>query len=169
MAAHTPVQNPSRQPGDPACCPSASGIDLWTTRQPGTYLLLIHLAAPATLEIGRLGQVTLPAGWYVYAGSALGGLGARISRHARQEKRPHWHIDRLLAAGQLVSVVARIGSARIECQTASIVLVLPGATLPVPRFGASDCRCRAHLVHFEARPNLALGSDWQFVPVHPSD
>ena len=145
----------------------ASAVDLWMARQPGTYLLLIHLAAPATRQIGRLGQVSLPAGWYVYIGSALGGLGARISRHARQEKRPHWHIDRLLAAGQLVSVVARIGSARIECQAAATVAALPGAKLPVPRFGASDCRCRAHLVHFEARPEIKFGPDWHTVPARP--
>lgn len=123
--------------------------------------MLIHLAAPVTLEIGRLGRMTPPAGWYVYIGSALGGLGARISRHARQEKRPHWHIDRLLAAGQLVSVVARLGAARIECQTAATVADLPGATAPVARFGASDCRCPTHLMHFAARPDLTLGPDWQ--------
>ena len=103
----------------------------------------------------------LPAGWYVYIGSALGGLGARLRRHARQEKRQHWHIDRLLAAGQLVSVVARIGPERIECQTAAAVAALPGGALPVARFGASDCRCAAHLVHFAAWPDLGLGSNWQ--------
>jgi sugar fermentation stimulation protein A len=160
VAAHQPAQNPAAPPTDLPTGTTVSPVDLWTTRQPGTYVLLIHLAVPATLEIGRLGRVTLPAGWYAYIGSALGGLGARISRHARQEKRPHWHIDRLLAAGRLVEVTARIGTARIECQTAATVVTWPGAILPVPRFGASDCRCQAHLVHFEAHPCLALGSDW---------
>lgn len=123
------------------------------------------MAEATELEIGRLGWVTLPAGWYVYIGSALGGLGARLSRHARQEKRPHWHIDRLLAAGQLVSVVARIGADRIECPTAATVAAWPGASLPAPRFGASDCRCAAHLIHFAACPtDLTLGAGWQTTP-----
>ena len=107
----------------------------------------------------------LPAGWYVYIGSALGGLGARLRRHARQEKRQHWHIDRLLGTGQLVSVVARIGPERIECQTAATAAALPGASLPAPRFGASDCRCATHLVHFVACPDLRLGSGWQHTAV----
>jgi hypothetical protein len=29
---------------------------------------------------------------------------------------------------------------------------LPGMTIPVPRFGSSDCRCPAHLVYFGERP-----------------
>lgn len=148
----------------PTLATSAADLDLWSTRLPGTYLLLIQLAASTKLEIGRLGRITLPAGWYVYIGSALGGLGARLSRHARQEKRPHWHIDRLLAAGQLVSVVARIGADRIECPTAATVAALPGAALPVRRFGASDCRCPSHLIRFMTRPDLTLGPDWLTSP-----
>ncbi|MGE3271411.1 MAG: DUF123 domain-containing protein [Chloroflexota bacterium] len=116
------------------------------------------------MRIGRLGLVCLPAGWYVYIGSALGGLGARISRHARQEKRPHWHIDYLLAAGRLDTVAVHVGTARIECATAQAVARLPGGRLPVPRFGASDCRCSAHLVSFQTAPDLTLGPDWHSTP-----
>ncbi len=125
------------------------------------------MTAPALLEVGRLGRMHLPAGWYIYIGSALGGLGARLRRHARQEKRPHWHIDRLLAIGRLAAVVVRIGPERVECQTAAMVAALPDATLPAPRFGASDCRCPAHLVHIPARPDLdlTLGPEWQTVPI----
>ena len=129
-------------------------------------MLLIHLSETCSLDVGRLGHLSLPAGWYLYTGSALGGLGARLSRHARQEKHIHWHIDRLLAPGRLDAVAARIGRERIECQTASTVIALPGATVPAPRFGSSDCRCPAHLIHLATRPDLALlGPAWQVVTV----
>jgi Uri superfamily endonuclease len=130
-------------------------------RAPGTYLLLLHLAQPRRLTIGRLGLVDFREGWYVYIGSALGGLGTRLRRHARREKRPHWHIDTLRAVTSLVAVAVRIGSERVECATARSVAAQSDATLPVPRFGSSDCRCRSHLVRFTSRPDLTVGPDWQ--------
>ncbi|MCC7369304.1 MAG: GIY-YIG nuclease family protein [Chloroflexi bacterium] len=142
---------------------SASPADLWRTPLPGTYALLIQLDAPALLMVGRLGAHTLAAGWYVYTGSALGGLGGRISRHARQTKRLHWHVDHLLAAGRLIAVAARLGPERVECQVAALVASWPGARRPIARFGASDCRCPAHLAHFTQRPSLELGPGWQLL------
>lgn len=116
-----------------------------------------------TLTVGRLGPVAFPSGWYVYVGSALGGLGPRLRRHAAEEKRHHWHIDVLRAACQLVAVAVHPGPERIECQAASIVAARPGSTQPVPRFGASDCHCPSHLIHFIAAPDLQLAGCWQVV------
>ena len=64
---------------------------------PGSYVLLITVAAPLTIHAGRLGAIALSPGTYAYTGSALGpgGLRARVGRHLRAEKRPHWHIDAL--------------------------------------------------------------------------
>jgi Uri superfamily endonuclease len=31
---------------------------------------------------------------------------------------------------------------------------LPGASIPVPRFGASDCRCETHLLYFPQVPDF---------------
>jgi Uri superfamily endonuclease len=130
-------------------------------RAPGTYLLLLHLAQPQRLTIGRLGLVALPEGWYVYVGSALGGLGPRLRRHARPEKRHHWHIDRLRAVASLVAVAVWVGTERVECATVRAIAARPEATLPAPRFGSSDCRCRSHLVRFTSRPDLSVGPDWE--------
>jgi Uri superfamily endonuclease len=143
--------------------PLASYADLCASREPGTYLLLIQLAATVQLQVGRLGGVALPAGWYVYIGSALGGLGARLRRHARREKRPHWHIDALRATGRLAAIAVCLGGERIECATAATVAGLPGGQQLVPRFGSTDCRCRSHLVYFEHAPDLRLDSTWQVV------
>jgi len=92
--------------------------------------------------IGRLGEFDIPAGRYLYSGSARRGLEARIARHLRRQKRLRWHIDYLLRAPG-VRVVGVIRSRRGECalnRSARGRVVVAG-------FGASDCRarCGAHL------------------------
>jgi Uri superfamily endonuclease len=119
---------------------------------PGTYALLLQLDAPVSIDVGGLGTITFAEGDYVYAGSARGpgGLRARVRRHARVDKRFHWHIDYLLAHAKLVGVHAVVGNERLECTWAIALARLSGARVAAPGFGASDCRCRAHLVHFPA-------------------
>ncbi len=115
--------------------------------EPGAYLLLIELAAPLALAIPRLGAATLAPGRYAYGGSAYGpgGLRARIGRHLRADKTPHSHVDHLTAAGQVVAICAVLGAR--ECDLVRDLLEVPGASVPVPGFGSSDCRtCPAHLV-----------------------
>lgn len=115
---------------------------------PGTYALLIQLKSPHTIPVGRLGEVELQGGVYAYAGSARGpgGLAGRIRRHLqpREAKRAHWHIDALLAVGELLEVWWSEGAERRECQWAEALAT--AGRLVLPGFGASDCRCRGHLV-----------------------
>jgi len=40
------------------------------------------------------------------------------------------------------------GTVRHECNWACAAQQLPGATIVVPRFGSSDCRCASHLFGF---------------------
>ena len=129
---------------------------------PGCYALVLRLDAETVLAVGKLGSFTFPLGDYVYVGSARGpgGLRARVRRHARADKRYHWHIDYLLAQAclraythrqaRLVDVHAVPGDERWECGWAATLLRLPGAAVIAPGFGASDCRCPTHLVHFPA-------------------
>lgn len=114
---------------------------------PGTYLLLVALDAQRVLRAGRLGSFVFEAGLYAYAGSAQGpgGLSARVGRHLRAGKAPHWHIDSLTAAGDVVEVWLRASPERLECRWARTLAALPGLSQPVPGFGSSDCACRAHL------------------------
>jgi Uri superfamily endonuclease len=133
----------------------------WDQPVPGTYLLLLRLRRPTGLTVGRLGALALPAGWYVYVGSALGGLGPRLRRHLRPDKRCHWHVDHLRAAADVVAVAVRLGPERVECAVAAQVAGLPNARLAAGRFGASDCRCPGHLYRFTRRPGLRLDSAWQ--------
>lgn len=45
--------------------------------------------------------------------------------------------------------------ARREHLWAEVAATLPGAQMPAPGFGSSDCRCVSHLVHLPARPLFA--------------
>ena len=136
---------------------------------PGTYALLLHIDAPVPLTVGRLGSFTFPAGAYVYVGSARGpgGLRARVRRHARADKRRHWHIDYLLGHARLAAVHAVVDAARRECAWAAALSRLPGAKVIAPGFGASDCRCPTHLLHF--RQGIPIERLRQLLVTRPED
>ncbi len=132
---------------------------------PGAYALQLTLPRAKELKVGRLGEVHLPAGEYIYMGSACGsgGLRARLGRHlAPAPPNCHWHIDYLhsiaqasaycylLYPGNQASVGEASISPAVECLWSQALAALPGASVPVHGFGTSDCRrgCRAHLVAF---------------------
>ena len=120
----------------------------------GAYLLLLALDRPLDLAIrGR--PASLAPGLYAYCGSAYGpgGLAARLSRHLRPGKKPHWHIDRLTAAGRVVAAYAQPGGS--ECALLAALQAAPETSIPLPGFGSSDCRsCPAHLVELPADAEL---------------
>jgi Uri superfamily endonuclease/HEAT repeat protein len=124
----------------------------------GTYALVLLAETPTTLTIGRLGTITLAPGLYTYVGSAHGpgGLNARVNRHLRSGKRPHWHADYLTAALPVVHVVTAATDARLECTWLKRLLNLTGTNVPAPGLGSSDCRnrCPAHLVRLPDRTSL---------------
>jgi Uri superfamily endonuclease len=122
---------------------------------PGTYALILKLSHPTTVCVGRLGCFQFAAGWYAYVGSARGpgGLIARVTRHLCSPKPLHWHIDYLREYTQPVEIWYATGAQRQECAWAKVVLGLGGFIL-APRFGASDCRCPAHLIAFPALPDF---------------
>lgn len=107
-----------------------------------TYQLLIDVARPVRIVVGRLGEFDFPAGRYLYTGSAKRNFEARVARHLRREKALRWHIDYLLTAPS-VTVLEVKRSRRGECALNRAVK----GEIPVPGFGASDCRagCGSHL------------------------
>ncbi len=127
---------------------------------PGTYALIMRLAAPATIQVGQLGAFCFAAGVYAYIGSAHGpgGLRARLARHLRAEKKRHWHIDYLAEHTTISEVWAAASAERLECAWANTLGALPGVEQCAPRFGASDCACPAHLFWL---PERALFDAWR--------
>ncbi|MCL4393792.1 MAG: GIY-YIG nuclease family protein [Chloroflexi bacterium] len=118
----------------------------------GTYALVLFLARTTTIRVGALGSFRFPRGYYIYVGSAQNGLTARIARHRRQRKTRFWHIDYFLAHTRILDVWTQAGARRLECKWARAALALPNAQVVAPHFGASDCRCPAHLIHLKAAP-----------------
>ncbi len=118
----------------------------------GCYQLLAHLDRAKTITIGKLGTFYFPAGYYVYTGSAMRGLQARLARHLSNEKRLYWHIDFLLEHCKIIRYAIRVSSIKQECELAVSTLSMKGARAPVKGFGSSDCKCIAHLAYFEAEP-----------------
>lgn len=121
----------------------------------GAYLLLIRLWRDRTLDVGSLGAVRFPRGNYVYIGSGMGGLGARVERHLRRDKKVKWHIDGFLAVATATGAVLFPSVRRNECALARRVMGFPGATVIIG-FGSSDCNCPGHLVRLGPIPFGAL-------------
>ncbi|MFC6756593.1 MULTISPECIES: GIY-YIG nuclease family protein [Haloarcula] len=115
----------------------------------GTYTLVLERETDGPIQVGALGDIAFPAGWYAYTGSALGSGGfSRVERHravaSGENGARHWHIDYLLGddATSVGTVVTT--AADIECVVARRLVDAVGDA--VPDFGCSDCGCRSHLV-----------------------
>ncbi len=121
----------------------------------GTYCLILRLPQARHIAVGRRDPLRFPAGWYCYAGSALGGLAARIARHQRQDKRLRWHIDYLLQHARIKEVVTIQSAERLECELSRRIAAL-GQEPPLPGFGASDCKCQSHLHYFPQDPTASI-------------
>ena len=122
----------------------------------GSYVLLLRLPMPATMTVGKLGRLRFDRPFYAYAGSALGpgGIAARVGRHLRIGKKKHWHIDYLRERAEIVAVWELDSGAGGECLLTDVLATLNEAE-PVAGFGATDCRCRSHLVGLARLPHLA--------------
>jgi Uri superfamily endonuclease len=115
----------------------------------GLYQLLIYLPKDASIVIGKKGKFRFPKGYYIYTGSAKNDLKARIERHLRKEKKRFWHIDYLLEHAEILQVFLFPHDTLDECSLSQKILTRKEAKVIVPRFGASDCNCPAHLVLWE--------------------
>jgi Uri superfamily endonuclease len=108
----------------------------------GSYVILIRLPRATTIAIGSRKEAHFPRGHYAYVGSALSGLEARLSRHLKPDKKPHWHIDRLLERARITDIIIGEADGKLECAIARAL----GARFDcVPGFGSSDCPCPSHL------------------------
>jgi len=117
----------------------------------GGYILLVEIPQGVRVKVGALGALEFPGGFYAYCGSAIGGLGTRINRHVRSEKKVRWHIDYLLEKGRVRGVIYALTEERLECQLAGRLGQSFGS---IPGFGSSDCRCPSHLFFSEKLQDL---------------
>jgi len=132
-----------------------------TSQISGSYVLTLQVNEPFTIVIGALGPYSFDPGTYAYIGSAKRGIASRIARHIRlaSEKsgKTHWHIDYLLIRPEVILTDALPFPGLDECALARFIAVHPAGSIPVPRFGASDCRnnCPAHFFKID-KPAAAI-------------
>ena len=130
--------------------PDPNALDLLL--RPGCYSLIIDLKRKRTIRVGKLGEAVFPAGTYVYTGSAMKGLGARLRRHCARKKKMHWHIDHLLTApdAQIKKIILYPAAPGQECRKNKRIAAQPGAEVILKNFGTSDCKsgCPSHLLYF---------------------
>jgi Uri superfamily endonuclease len=123
-----------------------------TLSHPGCYSLIIDLKRKKNVRVGKLGEAVFPAGTYVYTGSAMNGLGARLRRHCAKTKMIHWHIDHLLTLpdARIKRIILYPAALGQECRQNKRIAARPGAAVILKNFGASDCRsgCLSHLLYF---------------------
>ena len=102
---------------------------------PGAYAMAIELADTVVVMLSGRAPIALPAGRYLYCGSAKGpgGLKARLSRHMRRGKSVHWHIDQLTEQGLVIGGWVFPGGD--ECELVQMFSHLP---MPIAGFGSSD-------------------------------
>ena len=116
----------------------------------GSYLLVLEVAQSRRIDVGGLGKVTFPKGYYVYAGSARVNLTKRVERHLRRRKQFHWHIDFLRDRADSCTALPVRSSEDLEHDLAAALGQV--ADWSIPRFGSSDCRCPTHLFGFKENP-----------------
>lgn len=131
---------------------------------PGTYALVFRNHTQRRIPVGALGEVVLMRGYYIYVGSAFGpgGLRARVGRHARIEKTKHWHIDYLRPHLSLIEAWYTSDPEKLEHRWAG--LLERELSVAWPRFGASDCRCPAHLFYASTLPTGLLPDEHRCNP-----
>ncbi|MBI4302132.1 MAG: GIY-YIG nuclease family protein [Chloroflexi bacterium] len=120
----------------------------------GTYALLLFLEREAHLAVGKLGEFAFASGYYLYLGSALGGLDVRVNRHLKKDKVLRWHIDYLRQRATVLEVWYQISSRSQECLWRKCASTLIGRQTPITGFGSSDCGCDTHLVYFSNSPSF---------------
>jgi len=127
----------------------------------GSYILLIFLPKETRIQIGSLGFLTFPNGYYLYVGSGMGSnssttLENRVKRHISEShhKKLFWHIDYFLASE--ISIMIKIflipSLVRLECVLAGEVLSV--CDNYIKGFGSSDCLCSSHLLYFKDFPEI---------------
>lgn len=134
--------------------------ELQSVSQPGCYNLVIELKQRKKIRVGKLGKVAFQPGIYVYTGSAMGGLRARLLRHLSGTKKLRWHIDYFLNDEQasVKKIFLYPAAPGQECRQNQKIAATRGAQSALCKFGASDCNsgCHSHLIFFPrgSRPGI---------------
>ncbi len=100
----------------------------------------LELPVLIRLKAGRLAAADLNPGSFIYVGRAKRNLNGRLRRHLGRPDTVFWHIDYLRPKTRLRHIWVSRGFYD-ECRAVRMILLhCSGARIPIPGFGASDCR-----------------------------
>ena len=117
----------------------------------GAYLLILRVDYPSVINVGSLGNLEITAGYYIYVGSGMQSLSARIARHMRKRKQFRWHVDYLRKIANHVQSIPVRSSRSIEIDLASEISRIYISCFP--GFGASDSPLSTHLFYSSTHPS----------------
>ena len=116
----------------------------------GIYALIIKLPKSTLVKIGKMGSFLFKEGIYLYIGSAMGqgssSLEGRIRRHIENKKKVFWHIDYFLQSKicRITHIMSAASTTDMECRIVKRIEKNLHTSIPVEKFGSSDCSCTAH-------------------------
>jgi len=116
--------------------------------EPGVYVLCMRARESQEIIPGKRKVIHVDAREiYVYIGSALKGLRARVGRHlAHQGKKMHWHVDYLLQVLDIFEIFYAMTDERKECELSMQINQQCTFFTAVEGIGNSDCHsCPSHL------------------------
>ncbi len=114
---------------------------------------MLELDEATSIKVGSLGEISFPAGYYAYVGSAKRNLDSRVMRHLRLSKKKRWHVDYLREKAEIIKIYL---SNLEECVIYESIALVPGYKVIAPGFGSSDCRsCESHLAYFQGKPDFS--------------
>lgn len=119
-------------------------------RDSGSYIVMMPIPQDVTTEVGSLGEVHFPAGYYLYVGTARRALKKRMERHMRKQTPFHWHIDYLKGHADRCTAIPIRSSTPLEHELSEAVGRIADGC--IPSFGSSDCGCPSHLFRFADNP-----------------
>ncbi len=120
----------------------------------GSYGLLIEVDKDLDIQVGALGTKHFPAGTYLYIGSAVNSINARVDRHLRKHKKRFWHIDYLLEHAKISTILCFPHQGKKECQVARMLFHILRCEMYPRGFGSSDCDCYSHLFRLKQMDKL---------------
>ncbi|MBB5174355.1 GIY-YIG nuclease family protein [Texcoconibacillus texcoconensis] len=120
------------------------------------YALAFHLLYDETIQVGKKGTFSFERGTYIYIGSAKKNMEARLNRHLSVDKKLRWHIDYIREKMHFIEGQTYL-ERRGECQLVEATATYVQATRPISQFGASDCKCKGHLLFV---PYFSTGEGW---------
>ncbi len=118
----------------------------------GSYFLILRFQSAEEIRIGKLGRFRFNPGHYIYTGSAMNSLEARIKRHFTTDKKLWWHIDYFTINAEPLYALC-IPHKKVECALATEMAV----RFPqIKEFGCSDCKCSSHLFYSSEDPGKTI-------------